>query len=82
MCFGFWAGLVLSAFTSLGVTNPICDALLGSGVCYLLRAVFVYACEDCAMNLPEFNETLPPEVTPEEHPFANRDIFNNPFKRP
>jgi hypothetical protein len=38
------------------ISGPIQDAFIGAGICYLLRAVFVYACEDCAMNLPEFND--------------------------
>ena len=57
MCTGFWAGL--GVHFTLPLSIWIADAFIGAGVCYLLRAVFVYACEDCAMNLPEFNDIQP-----------------------
>ena len=57
MCTGFWAGLGVHFLEPVSV--PVQDAFIGAGICYLRRAVFVYACEDCAMNLPEFNETMP-----------------------
>jgi hypothetical protein len=55
MCTGWWAGLGIHFVMPLS-TLWWTDAFIGAGVCYLLRAVFVYACEDCAMNLPEFND--------------------------
>ena len=55
MCTGWWVGLCVHFSAPLS-TFWWADAFIGAGICYLLRAVFVYACEDCAMNLPEFND--------------------------
>ncbi len=59
MCTGFWAGLVVSLIC-ITVVGPFWDACIATGVCYLMRAIFVYACEDCSINLPEYEheETL------------------------
>jgi len=69
MCTGWWAGLGVHFIQPVvtrdfglpyqignALISAIPDAFIGAGICYLLRAVFVYACEDCAMNLPEFND--------------------------
>ena len=84
MCTGFWVGLLLSWKLGYVITaNPFLDGFIASGACYLLRTVFVYACEDCAMNLPEFEkyDKEDPDLEDdeeEEEEYGGRNPFINP----